>query len=98
MYRSISIDEFYQKNKTESLNIIDVREVDEYIKGHIPNSKNHPLSNIEQEKNKFSKSKEYYIICQSGNRSSIVSKYLGELGFDVVNVMGGMSSWKGDIE
>ncbi|MCB0748598.1 MAG: rhodanese-like domain-containing protein, partial [Ignavibacteriae bacterium] len=36
MFSSIGVDEFYQKSKTESLTIVDVREADEFERGHIP--------------------------------------------------------------
>ncbi|GAB2323342.1 hypothetical protein IRB23M11_09620 [Alkalibacterium sp. m-11] len=49
MYRSVSMDEFGQKQKRENLNIIDVREVDEFAAGHIPGAVSMPLSGLAQE-------------------------------------------------
>lgn len=97
MYRSIAMDEFYQKEKSEKLVILDVREVDEYEKGHIDGAENIPLSNLEELAEKLDKSQEYYVICLAGGRSAKACEYLGDNGFDTINVMGGMSAWKGDI-
>ncbi|GAA0483095.1 rhodanese-like domain-containing protein [Alkalibacterium indicireducens] len=49
MYRSVSMDEFGQKQKRENLNIIDVREADEFAAGHIPGAVSMPLSGLAQE-------------------------------------------------
>ncbi|WP_161878450.1 rhodanese-like domain-containing protein [Alkalibacterium sp. MB6] len=96
MFNSMSMpefDEYYRKNDT--INLIDVREVDEYESGHIPIAKNMPLSEFPVE---LDKEKTYYVICQSGGRSTTACQYLANNGYDVVNVMGGMSAWKGDTE
>lgn len=98
MYRSVSMDEFGQKQKRENLNIIDVREADEFAAGHIPGAVSMPLSGLEQEFEPLKKDKEYHVICLSGGRSSMACDFLGNQGYDVVNVMGGMSAWRGDIE
>ncbi|MBU5362846.1 rhodanese-like domain-containing protein [Enterococcus raffinosus] len=97
MYKSISIDEFYQKQKNEELTILDVREIYEFKNGHILNSKNIPLSNIDQAYKNLDKTKPYFVICHSGSRSINACIFLSNNGFDVTNVMGGMSSWKGDV-
>lgn len=98
MYKSISMDEFQQKQKKEEINIIDVRERGEFISGHIPKAINTPLSDFGQHLDKIDKDKENYIICQSGSRSSVASDYLGNNGYNVTNIMGGMSVWRGEIE
>ena len=48
MFSSIGVDEFYQKSKTESLTIVDVREADELGSGHVPSAKARPLSGLAQ--------------------------------------------------
>lgn len=98
MYNSIFIDEFYQKEKKEELPILDVREVDEFQEGHIPSATNIPLSQLEDRMKELDKTTSYYVICHSGGRSANACAYLSQQGFDVTNVMGGMSSWKGAID
>lgn len=97
MYNSVMMMEFENLQRKGNLNIVDVREEDEYRSEHIEGSIHIPLGEIPQNLGKFDKSQEYYIICHSGGRSAIASKYLAEQGFKVVNVMGGMSAYRGDV-
>ena len=98
MFNSIIMDEFGQKQRKDDLNIIDVREAGEFSSGHIPGAINVPLSEFAQHLDKIDKDKEQYVVCLSGARSSVACDFLGNNGYTVVNVMGGMSAWRGDIE
>lgn len=98
MFRSISMPEFYQIAKREPLNIIDVRESDEYAYGHVPTAVNLPLSGFLTSYTTLEKDKEYYLICQSGARSENACQFLGAQGYDVINVMGGTSAWMGELD
>lgn len=53
----------------DSLNLIDVREVDEYAGGHIKQAKNVPLSEFAAKVDELDRSKPIYVICASGGRS-----------------------------
>lgn len=97
MFRSISMPEFYQETKNTALSILDVRETDEFASGHIHGARNMPLSGIVKTYQELDKGTEYYVLCQSGGRSSRIAKFLGEQGYNVVNVMGGMSAWMGEV-
>ena len=44
------------------------------------------------------KNKEYYIVCQSGGRSSRACSSLRSKGYNVVNVSGGVDPTWGNIE
>lgn len=96
MYNSIGADEFYQLTKNQSLNIVDVREADEFQAGHIESAQSLPLSGLGSTFSTLPKDKEYYIICLSGGRSSMACDFLAQQGYKVTNVLGGMSSWKGE--
>lgn len=97
MYQSIMIDEFEQKQKRNELAIIDVREIDEYQSAHIKEAKNMPLSLLQETAAALDKNQLYYIICHSGGRSQMASEYFASLGYNVTNVMGGMSAWRGEV-
>ncbi|MFD1861498.1 rhodanese-like domain-containing protein [Planococcus chinensis] len=82
----------------KEVNIIDVRETAEVASGKIPGAVNIPLGLVEFKMNELDKSKEYYINCRSGGRSSSACQFLDNQGFNVTNVEGGMMAWEGDVE
>lgn len=77
------------------IHMIDVREEEETADGMIPNATNIPLGIIEDKLDKLDKSKEYIIICRSGNRSSKAAQILEDNGYTVRNMTGGMLNYKG---
>ncbi len=76
--------------------LLDVREEDEFINGHIPQAKNMPLSQLDSFKG--NKDTHYVIICQSGMRSQRATAFLKEQGYHVTNIEGGMNAWNGPIK
>ena len=78
------------------INLIDIREPYEYRSGSIKTAKNIPMGELLGDPEKYlNKDKEYHIICQSGGRSARACSKLTGLGFDVVNVSGGVGSYAG---
>jgi rhodanese-related sulfurtransferase len=71
------------------VSIIDVRELDEYVSGHIPGAIHIPLSTIPVRQNEIDKTKTQYLICEVGGRPGQAGKFLEDQGFEVVNVAGG---------
>lgn len=83
-------------NLIGKIELIDIRETYEYKSGSIKTAKNIPMGMILDNPDKYlKKDKEYYIVCQSGGRSSKVCSKLVGLGFDVTNVAGGVGSYVG---
>lgn len=78
---------------------IDVRTSSEYDSGHIPNSIHIPLHEIQDRLSEIDSLKNKNIIayCRSGARSSKATKILIEASFDVLNLSGGVLSWKGEL-
>jgi rhodanese-related sulfurtransferase len=85
-------------NEGKKLNIIDVREVDEVAAGKIPGAVNIPLGLVEFRMHELNKTKEYLMVCRSGGRSGQASRYLESYGFNVINMVGGMLAWEGNVE
>lgn len=76
--------------------LIDIRETFEYKRGSIKTSKNIPMRELLENSEKYlNKDKEYYIVCQSGGRSTTACNKLINKGYDVVNVAGGVGSYMG---
>ncbi len=83
-------------NLIGEVELIDIREPYEYKSGSIKTAKNIPMGKLLNAPERyFNQSKTYYIMCQSGGRSSRTCRYLAKQGYDVVNVAGGMGSYAG---
>lgn len=93
---NISTEELQEKlEKDPSIHIIDVRVPERYKQGHIPNVPNIPYKQIK--KGNYQIDGKTYIICHSGVDSRKSAKRLTAAGYDVVNVLGGMLAWKGEV-
>ena len=95
---NMTTNELEQKlQQDETIQLIDVREPDEYAGGHIKQAKNVPLSELTERIHELNPSRPLHVICLSGGRSMNAAMYLEQAGFDVTNVDGGMMSWEGNI-
>jgi Rhodanese-related sulfurtransferase len=83
-------------NLLGTVELIDIREPYEYKSGSLKTAKNIPMGNLLETPEKYlNKERTYYIMCQSGGRSSRTCSILSKNGYDVVNVSGGMGSYVG---
>jgi rhodanese-related sulfurtransferase len=82
----------------EDLFLLDVREDDEWVEGHIKGAKHIPLNQLPARLGELDQEKEIYIICHSGVRSSFACAYLSQFGYKTVNVKGGIMMWEGEVE
>ena len=98
MMKSKAVNDLAAEVEAKTLNLIDVREADEFASGHLPGAINLPLSDFLERYGELDKDKPYYIICRSGARSAQACAFLEEEGYDVTNVAGGTSAWLGDLE
>ncbi|MEX2462398.1 MAG: rhodanese-like domain-containing protein [Paenibacillaceae bacterium] len=100
MWKNISPQEVEAKiSKGKEVQLIDVREPEEFATGRIVGSKLIPLSQFVERTNEINAEKEVICICRSGNRSAKACVHLSSIGFNnVKNMDGGMLEWKGDIE
>ena len=78
--------------------IIDVREDEEVFEtGTIKGSVHFPMMTVPNNLNKIPKDREIYILCRSGRRSYEVASYLSELGYNAINLKGGIIKYKGKL-
>lgn len=98
--RTISNEELEQKLKdSPNVKIVDVREPAEFAFSSIPGAVSIPFGQLEQRAGELDKDEELYLICRTGNRSDMAAQLLAEKGYDrVVNVVPGMSAWKGSVQ
>ena len=98
MMKSKAVNDLAAEVEAKTLNLIDVREADEFAEGHLPGAINLPLSDFLERYGELDKDKSYHIICRSGARSAQACAFLEEEGYDVTNVAGGTIAWMGDLE
>ena len=95
--KSVNVNEL--NPRLNSINLIDIRQPNEYINGHLPGAKNIPLEEILNKPERYlDKEKEYHIICQSGNKSLTACNELMKKGYKVVNVAEGTDGYMGALE
>jgi rhodanese-related sulfurtransferase len=73
--------------------LVDVRETDEYVEGHVPGAVHIALATVPDNVDAFGGDGPTYVICKSGGRSMRACQFLAEQGLDVVNVAGGTTAW-----
>lgn len=93
MINSINSEQFKEliEQDGENLEIVDVREEDEFKIVHVKNSKLIPMGEIMDNLDKIDWNKKVVLICRSGGRSSYVGEMLSSLGKEAVNLEGGIS-------
>ncbi|SJN31691.1 rhodanese family protein [Marinilactibacillus psychrotolerans 42ea] len=96
MYNSISMNEFEKKWANKDIKLIDVREQDEWDAGHLNGAQHFPLSELAELKDKLDHKESYYVMCHSGGRSAAACDFLSKEGYNVTNVLGGISAWRGE--
>lgn len=82
----------------EPLFLVDVREPDEWEEGHIEGATHIPLGELAQRLGELPRDRELIMVCRSGSRSGLACEYMESLGYDVVNMTGGMTAWPGKIK
>jgi rhodanese-related sulfurtransferase len=79
----------------ESVVLLDVREHDEWQRGHAPGAQHIPMGEVPARMAEISSGAQLYVVCKVGGRSQRVAQFLQRHGYDPVNVDGGMLAWAG---
>jgi len=97
--KNISALELAEILKKEEVPVIDIRPAEEFNLKHIPRSRNVPLEELRYFPERYLiRDRRYYIICDEGKKSVGLCFELGEKGYDVVNVLGGITLYNGALE
>ncbi|WP_425388446.1 rhodanese-like domain-containing protein [Bacillus solimangrovi] len=79
--------------------LIDVREPDEFDRGHILGARNIPLTQMRTRKQEIRTDKPVYIYCQNSFRCARAASTLHKLGCkDINQLQGGFRKWGGRIK
>ena len=98
--KHVSMDDIGQIMKeNKNYIILDVRTIEEYNEGHIPNAICIPNETIGNDTiNELSNKEQLILIyCRSGNRSKQAAEKLKQLGYINLIEFGGIIDWKGEI-
>lgn len=74
--------------------LVDVREVAEYIAGHVPGALSIPMGRLASRLGELDCTHTVHVVCASGNRSAAMADLLIGMGFDAVSVAGGTAAWR----
>ncbi len=79
--------------------LIDVREPQEFEKGHILGARNIPVTQLKQRLIELRKDKPVYLYCQGGSRSGRAAQLLHKKGYEDINqLQGGFKKWTGKVK
>jgi len=93
MYDSLDIQDIDLFTFTN--NLIDIRDKYQYLLGHLPNAKNIPYTFLVMMPENYLKKEEvYYIYCSHGEKSRKICSHLQELGYQVVDLIGGYEAYQ----
>jgi rhodanese-related sulfurtransferase len=73
--------------------LLDVREPDEWLAGHVPGAMHIPIGQIRMRAAEVPQDQVVYVICRTGARSGVVTRALSGAGWQLINVAGGMQDW-----
>ncbi len=77
--------------------VIDVGEVEEYNRGHIPGALSLPLGELSRDlataRCRIDRDAPVYVVCAAGNRSLIATGMLVHAGYAAYSVLGGTNGW-----
>src|SRR5512143_847006 len=100
-YRNVDPEEAVRLLARDGLRVLDVRTPEEYEKdGHIPGARLLPVDLIASAPATLPMDgKPLLVYCQHGMRSVTASRFLAAAGFpEVMNLVGGISCWRGPRE
>ena len=76
--------------------LVDIREPEEYVMGHVPGAINLPQADLASRLAEIPRDRPLMLICQHGRRSVRAAQFLKQAGFgQVASVAGGTSAWSG---
>ncbi len=87
------IDVEHLARSAEGATVVDVREPDEYVAGHVPGATPVPMGQLPSRLGELDRDRPVYVVCASGNRSAAMTDLLVASGFDAFSVAGGTTAW-----
>jgi rhodanese-related sulfurtransferase len=90
----ITLAEYLAAGQGTPVQVIDVRDPDEWDAGHMAEAMLLPLSDLEQRRHELDPAAPVVLVCRSGRRSLVAAEYLQTVGFgNARSLSGGMIAW-----
>ena len=86
--------EAFASARADGACVIDVREPDEYVAGHIPGVRLMPMTSVPARLAELPRRSPIYVVCATGNRCGQITALLLQAGYDAWSVAGGTSGWQ----
>ena len=94
--REVSVSEFAKAHAARAA-VIDVGEVEEHNRAHIPGAVSLPVQEMSRDLTaalrQIRRDSPVYVVCAAGNRSLIATGTLMHAGYDAYSVYGGTTGW-----
>ena len=74
--------------------VLDVREPDEWARGHIESAVHIPLGQLQERVGEVPLGQKVLCVCAVGGRSGMATQFLNQLGREAINLDGGMHAWQ----
>lgn len=98
MYLNVLTEEEFIKGYRKA-QLIDVREPQEFERGHILGARNIPVTQMKQRLIEIRKDKPVYLYCQGSSRSARAAQLLHKKGYKhIYQLKGGFKRWTGKIK
>lgn len=92
--QTVTYDDVVAGLQKGSIVLVDIREPNEFVAGHVPGAVNLPLSSLTPAALPKPADKTVVIMCRSGNRSGKLAQMLPSVGrTDIVDYSGAMIDW-----
>ena len=87
-------------DRGDDIQIIDVREPDEYETARMPGTKLIPLAQVVARRGEIDESRETVVHCKGGGRSARAIEALQRAGYGgkLVNLKGGITAWSNEVD
>ncbi len=86
----------HEQWESGEVEIVDVREPEEWDLGHIEGVQWIPLGQLPVRWKELDPAKQWVCVCHRGNRSNYAAALLRQAGIEAANMKGGMHEWKGE--
>ncbi len=98
--QEITATELKEKMDAGDVQLIDVRQPDEFAFARIEGAKLIPLGEIIKRMDELDDSKELILQCKAGGRSAHAIQFLTQAGYkgEMVNLKGGITAWSNDVD